>query len=424
MNLIFLIINILNNGHFSAKYKLFIDLSIKNVKNFKIIFIFINLIYLFFSLIKNSNSKNFYRIKLKEEIFHLEEYYKICNNDISLENKNKFKKNESPKISIISTIYKKEKFILRLIKSIQNQNFTEIEIIIIDDCSEDSTVNIIKNLQKEDGRILLIKHKKNKGTLISRNEGILFSKGKYLIIPDGDDILSKDIINQCFLIAEQKNYDIIRFNTYLGNRNIFMYNIIKYLINKEIYQLKLSSYIFYGKGHADIIDPMISNKFIKRIIIIKALNLIDKFYLNQKMIFYEDTLINYMLYKTANSFYHLKYLGYYYISNQNSSTCGYKKNIENTNKLLYSFFLFLNFIFNYTKNNKYEKDMANSIIEKEKEVILTNNNIKKINKNFNLYENVISLYNENKYILLPIKKRFNIIKQQIKENKKIFLNNI
>ena len=57
------------------------------------------------------------------------------------------------------------------------------------------------------------------------------------------------------------------------------------------------------------------------------------------------------------------------------------------------------------------------------EVILTKNNIKKISKNFNFYENVISLYNENKYILLTIKKRFNIIKQQIKENKKIFLNN-
>ncbi len=67
--------------------------------------------------------------------------------------------------------------------------------------------------------------------------------------------------------------------------------------------------------------------------------------------------------------------------------------------------------------------MANSIIEKEMEVILNNNNIKQINKNFNFYENVISLYNENKYILLPIKKRFNIINQQIKENKKIFLNN-
>ena len=423
MNLNFLISSILNNDEFSENSKLFIDLSNKNVKKFKIIFILINLIYLVFSLIKNPISNNFYKIKLKEEIIKLEEYFKICNTDISFENKNKFKKIENPKISIISTNYKKGNFILRLIKSIQNQNFTEIEIIIIDDCSEDSTVKIIKNLQKEDGRILLIKHKKNKGTLISRNEGILFSKGKYLIIPDGDDILSKDIINQCFLIAEQKNYDFIRFNTYLGNKNIFMYNIIKYLINKEIYQMKLSSYIFYGRGYVDIIDPMISNKFIKRITIIKALNLIDKFYLNQKMIFYEDTLINYMLYKTANSFYHLKNLGYYYISNSNSSTCGYKKNIENINKLLNSFFLFLNFIFNYTKNNKYEKDMANSIIEKEMEIILTNNNIKKISKNFNFYENVIRLYIENKYILLLIKKRFNIINKLIKENKKIYLNN-
>ena len=111
-------------------------------------------------------------------------------------------------------------------RSIQNQNFKEIEIIIIDDCSEDDTVNIIKSLQKEDKRIKLIKHKENKGSLISRNEGIFFSKGKYLIFPDGDDIISENIINQCLSIAEEKEYDMIRFNTYLGNRNIFMYNKI------------------------------------------------------------------------------------------------------------------------------------------------------------------------------------------------------
>ena len=55
---------------------------------------------------------------------------------------------------------------------------------------------------------------------------------------------------------------------------------------------------------------MISNKFIKRNIFIKSINLIDNFFLNQNMIFYEDTLINYMLYKNSKSFYYLKDLGY------------------------------------------------------------------------------------------------------------------
>jgi hypothetical protein len=182
---------------------------------------------------------------------------------------------------------------------------------------------------------------------------------------------------------------MIRFNTYLGKRNIFMYDKIKYLVNKEIYQPQLSSYIFYNGDNLEIIDPMISNKFIKRNIVINTLNLISDYFLNQNMIFYEDTLINYILYKIANSFYFLKDLGYYYISNANSSTIGYKKNEKSVNRLLYSFFLFLKFIFLYTKNNKYEKDMANAFIEKEIKVILTYEMCHKINNNFHFYERII-----------------------------------
>ena len=103
---------------------------------------------------------------------------------------------------------------------------------------------------------------------------------------------------------------MIRFNTYLGNRKIFIYDKIKYLVNKDINQPQLSSYIFYSGGNLDITDPMISNKFIKRNIFIKSINLIDDFFLNQNMIFYEETLINYMLYKNSKSFYYLKDLGY------------------------------------------------------------------------------------------------------------------
>ena len=115
---------------------------------------------------------------------------------------------------------------------------------------------------------------------------------------------------------------------------------------------------------------MISNKFIKRNILIKAINSINGHFLNQNMIFYEDTLINYLLYKHSSSYYFLQDLGYYYIANKNSSTKGYKENVTNINKLLYSFFLFLKFILLNSKNNIYEKDMANSIIEKEMKSIL------------------------------------------------------
>ena len=427
MNLIKLINNKLKENNYIDVSIFINELFNKNIKFFDIynnnlnIFRTIVISILFFLLIIFFNiDNNFSKIKLKKEISYLEEYYKICNAGILLNKTKIFKNIQNPKISIISSLYNKEKFILRFLRSIQNQNFDEIEIILIDDFSEDNTVNIIENLQKYDERIILIKNKKNKGTLISRNEGIFISKGKYLIIPDGDDILSKNLLNKCFIIAEKNKYDMIRFNTYLGKRNIFMYDKIKYIINKEIYQPQLSSYIFYKGDNLEITDPMISNKFIKRNIVINTLNFINDYFLNQNMIFYEDTLINYILYKMANSFYFIKDLGYYYISNSNSSTIGYKQNEKSINRVIYSFFLFLKFIFLYTKNNKYEKEMANAFIKKENKVILTPEMCYNINNNFDFYKRIIDLYITNKFIPLMAKKRLRIVKQIIKQRENFY----
>ena len=80
--------------------------------------------------------------------------------------KNKsFNKVEIPKISIISPVYNRGKYILRFLRSIQNQGFEDIEIIFIDDYSTDNSVKLIEKYQKEDKRIVLLKNKRNKGTL-------------------------------------------------------------------------------------------------------------------------------------------------------------------------------------------------------------------------------------------------------------------
>ena len=84
-------------------------------------------------------------------------YYKVCSNGILLD-KSKYKLSSSPKISIIIPLYNREKYILRVLRSIQNQSMKDIEIIFIDDFSTDSTKNIIKLYQKEDERIILIEH--------------------------------------------------------------------------------------------------------------------------------------------------------------------------------------------------------------------------------------------------------------------------
>ena len=206
---------------------------------------------------------------------------------------------------------------------------------------------------------------------------------------------------------------MIIFNTYLGNSKIFMEHQFKEFYEKLIYQPYLSFFMFYGSGYLKIIDPVIRNKLIKRTVLIKAINQINDYFFNQNMILYEDTLINFMLYKTCKSLYFLNIIGYFYISNQDSTTKKFINNKLYAYRLLISFFYFLKFIFDYTKNSKYEKDIANIILEKEFNSILTYNNFKKINDNLNFFLKIINLYLRNKFISLSIKKKLKYIKEII-----------
>ena len=145
-------------------------------------------------------------IKIKIEIKRIKTLNKFCSDNIKIIKK--FRKMKNPKVSLISPIYNREGFLTRFLKNIQHQNFDDIEIIFVDDKSTDAGVKILKKYQKLDKRIKIIKHKKNKGTFISRNIGVLYSNAKYIILPDPDDIISKDIIRTCLYYAEKYNYEI------------------------------------------------------------------------------------------------------------------------------------------------------------------------------------------------------------------------
>jgi glycosyltransferase involved in cell wall biosynthesis len=257
---------------------------------------------------------------------------------------------------------------------------------MIDDCSEDNSIKLIEEYQRKDERIILIKNKRNKGTLISRNLGVLNSRGEYLIFPDPDDIISKNIINFCYNFIRIHNYEMIRFNLFTG-RNIFLQKIVLGLENKLINQPKLSTFLFYGKGRLLQIDFNVSNKFIKRRAYIRALNSVKSYYLNLYMIAGEDGLINYLFYRSVKSLYFINKIGYYYLVNKKSITKSKLSDLK-----LKSIFFNLKLIFEYSKNNKYEKDMANAYIYKFLSPI-NNNQLKKIISNdCKFYNDIIKIY--------------------------------
>lgn len=126
-----------------------------------------------------------------------------------------------PKVSIIATVFNKENYLNRFIKSVQNQMLKEFELILIDDFSTDNSTNIIKSYQKNDSRIKLIQNKKNRGTLFSRVKGLLHSKGEYIIWIDPDDIVLQTGLYNSYNHIKKYNLSVVQFNTIIQiNQNI------------------------------------------------------------------------------------------------------------------------------------------------------------------------------------------------------------
>ena len=154
-----------------------------------------------------------------------------------------------------------------------------------------------------------------------------------------------------------------------------------------------------------MIDGIISNKFIRKITFLITLNDINNYYLKQKMIYFEDGLINYALHLNAKSLYLLDHIGYYYIFN-NISVSHY----VNIDLYFKCFFIFLKFLIEKTKNNEYEKDINFFIL---KEYIPDNYLIKNITKYLEIYEEVINSLINIKFIKIINKDKLKTLKNII-----------
>lgn len=98
---------------------------------------------------------------------------------------------QEPKISVIIPVYNGEKYLARCIKSVLNQNYSNLEIVLIDDGSKDKSQLICNEFAEEDIRIKVF-HKSNGGVSSARNLGLEKCTGEYIIFVDSDDYLPSD----------------------------------------------------------------------------------------------------------------------------------------------------------------------------------------------------------------------------------------
>ncbi len=118
-----------------------------------------------------------------------------------------------PKVSIILPTYNGERFIKDSVQSVINQSFLDWELIIVNDCSTDNTLNIIKQYANTDSRIKIISNKKNLKLPLSLNRGFSVAKGIYYTWTSDDNMYKPKALEKMVnYLDENKNCDLVSFN--------------------------------------------------------------------------------------------------------------------------------------------------------------------------------------------------------------------
>jgi len=416
----------MENAHFLVNNKLFIirkyrrrEALILKFKKHLLILLVIPLILIILFIIYNIfiklmmlYNKKFINKNINLILNNINKYIIMCQKGILTNGI--LKSYSNPLITIIIIIYNSQKTIKTAIRSVQNQNFRDIEILLIDDFSKDNSLSIIKELKKEDSRIKIITNKVNRGPLFSRSLAVLNSRGKYIILLDSDDLLiNENLFEICYQEAKNNNIDIIEFSGFESYTKLLKENgklpaIPLYLKKKNnnniIKQPKLSYYMFSKiNGKYKQIDGYLCGKLIKTSIYKNTLKIMSKQVYNMKFYYGEDRIVNFILLKIANSFKFLEIYGFIYYYNRYSITKSFIKN-----KNCYDDLRFINFIYNFTKNSNESEIAVSEIFRRLNWTLKPGFN--KENKNY--FTDLLNSLLKGKYISLTNKNKiFNLIKK-------------
>lgn len=116
---------------------------------------------------------------------------------------------ENPLVSVIMPAYNAERYIAASIASVMAQTMQAWELIVIDDGSNDGTMQIVQNMAKEDPRIRLCPNESNMGTARSRNRGMDLSRGQYIAFLDSDDIWHPQKLEKQLSCMQETGADLV-----------------------------------------------------------------------------------------------------------------------------------------------------------------------------------------------------------------------
>ena len=112
-------------------------------------------------------------------------------------------------ISVIIPIFNVERHVSECLNSVLTQSYNDIEVICVDDCGNDASMDIVSSFARKDMRMRIIRHSHNKGLGPARNTGLEHAEGKYVFFLDSDDFLHPTALEQLYSTAEADNADVV-----------------------------------------------------------------------------------------------------------------------------------------------------------------------------------------------------------------------
>lgn len=245
---------------------------------------------------------------------------------------------KSPKISISIPIYNVAQYLRKCLETIINQTLKDIEIILVDDGSTDSSGQICDEYAKKDSRIIVI-HKENGGLASARQAAIDIAKGSFFCACDADDWAELDMYEQLYNKAVETGADIVMCDYYIEYED-------GRTISKHFKGFNDNEKLYVGDALKGKVPPMFWNKIYKREIFQK-----NNIYWEQGIDLGEDFLISLKIFQSPKTISHVQTPLYHYRRLINSSSY--------TNNVSFKTFKQNVFIRNWIKenidNNKYQE---------------------------------------------------------------------
>lgn len=147
-------------------------------------------------------------------------------------------------VSIVMPVYNVEKYLDRSLRSVVNQTYKNLEIILVDDGSKDASPAMCDEWAEKDSRIKVF-HKENAGPGTARNTGIDNATGKYIFFLDSDDSVDATLVEKCVACAQKDNSQVVLFS----RNNIYDDGTV---VHKQV---KVPSLLFDNKGIVNELLP-------------------------------------------------------------------------------------------------------------------------------------------------------------------------